>query len=422
MDLHRLSQKQCESIRDADRRIVIYEGAVRSGKSFSSYLKWIDLCMNGPKGPFIITGRTDRTIKRNIIVPLMELVGSAVKYNPGKGEMTIYNRLMYVVGANDERAEGKIRGSTFAAALVDEGTLLPEAFFKMLLSRLSVDGAQVVITTNPDSPFHWLKRDFIDREHELDLIDHHFCLDDNPSLSETYKENLKKEYKGLWYERYIEGKWVMAEGAVYDFFDSDIHVISQPPGNAQYYIVGIDYGTTNPCSFVLIGYNPNTYPNMWLEDEYYYDSVKECGQKADTEYAQDLVNFISGKNVTNIYIDPSAASLKQELRRIGVNNVRDAENEIVAGIRFQSQLLSNGTYKICASCTSSISEYGTYVWDAKASEKGIDKPVKAHDHSLDAQRYALYTHFFYSMGPAMTTDEVDMMERLWARKPYMSSS
>ena len=146
--------------------------------------------------------------------------------------------------------------------------------------------------------------------------------------------------------------------------------------------------------FTLIGYNAGAYPNMWLEKEYYYDSKKELIQKSDYEYAKDLMEFISGYNVKQIYIDPSAASLKQELRRNGVYNVKDADNDVIPGIRFHSQLLSNGTFKICSQCVEAIKEYGNYLWDSKASERGEDKPVKRSDHCMDSIRYALFTHFF----------------------------
>lgn len=411
MDISSLSNKQIQSFQKSNSRINIFEGPVRAGKSFIGLLRWIEFCRNGPKGPLIICGRTDKTIKRNIINPLQDMIGNAVKYSIGKGEVQMYDRIMYVVGANDERAEAKIRGSEFAGALIDELTLIPENFCKMLLSRLSIPKAKLFASTNPDSPFHWVKKDIIDRQNELNCSVFSFSIDDNPSLSEEYKNELKKEYQGLWYKRYIEGLWVMAEGAVYDFFNEDLHVIDMPTANATSYIVGVDYGTTNPCVFVLIGYNPSSFPNMWLEKEYYYDSRATQRQKSDYEYAIDFMKFIDGIHVDAIYVDPSAASFKQELRRNGVSGVRDAINDVVPGIRFQGQLLSNGTYKICSNCVETIKEYSNYVWDAKSSQRGDDKPVKLNDHTKDAERYALYTHFFNKTGPKMSEEEAMAMER-----------
>lgn len=415
MKIRGLSDKQIDSLQHSSARINIFEGPVRAGKSFIALLRWLDFCDKGPSGPLIICGRTDKTIKRNIIMPLQDMIGKSVQYSIGKGEVRLYNRTMYVVGANDDRAEAKIRGSEFAGALIDEVSLLPENFFKMLLSRLSIDGAQLFASTNPDSPYHWIKRDFIDRQDELDIKVFSFNIRDNPSLGEKYIEDLSNEYQGLWHKRYILGEWVLADGAVYDFFD-DHHIIAGVPGVADYYIVGVDYGTTNPCVFSLIGYNSGIYPNMWLEKEYYYDSKKALRQKSDYEYSMDLIEFIRGYNVKKIYIDPSAASFKQELRRNGIYNVIDAKNDVIPGIRFQAQLLSNGTYKICSNCTETIKEYRNYLWDSKASDKGEDKPLKQFDHSMDAQRYALYTHFFTkNLRPEFTEEDADELERRYGR-------
>jgi len=411
--ISRFSQKQLDSFQKSNSRINIFEGPVRSGKSFISLVRWLEFVRSGPPGPFVMCGKTDTTIKRNIINPLIDLIGSALHYSSGKGEVTIYGRLMYVIGANDDRSEAKLRGSEFAGALIDEATLIPENFFKMLLSRLSIEGAKLFATTNPDSPYHWLKQEFIDRQDELDCSVFSYHLDDNPSLSESYKSNLKKEYSGLWYRRFIDGAWVMAEGAVYDFFDEDRHVIQFPPGKAMEYYLGVDYGTTNPCVFLLFGYNPSHYPNIWLEKEYYYDSKRVQRQKSDYEYYKDFEKFVDGRYISGIYIDPSAVSFEQELRRNGVQNIRKAVNDVVPGIRFQGQLLLNGTYKICANCTETIKEYATYSWDSKWSERGEDKPIKKNDHGKDAERYFLFTKFFKKPEKGMTENDAALLERAY---------
>lgn len=409
-----LSDKQLESYQESVARINIFEGPVRAGKSFIALVRWLRFCKDGPPGHLIVVGRTDKTIKRNIINPLLEMVGTGIRYQSGKGELQIFNRNCFVVGANDDRAEAKIRGSEFAGALVDEATLIPESFFKMLLSRLSIKGACLFASTNPDSPYHWLKTDFMDRREELDLRVFSYNIRDNPSLEEKYIQDLSREYRGLWYQRYIEGKWVLADGAVFDFFDTQEHVIKYPPGPATGYIVGVDYGTTNPCVFVLIGYNFGHFPNIWLEKEYYYDSRKELRQKSDYDYVRDYMQFAAGYAVKRIYIDPSAASLKQEFERNGIYNLADADNDVIPGIRFMSQLLTNGTYKVCADAYESIKEYSNYLWDSKASERGVDKPLKQNDHCTDAQRYALFSHFFNNrMGREMSARDAQMLEQLY---------
>lgn len=330
----------------------------------------------------IILGRSQQAIKRNIINPILKFLGTRAEYYIGKQELHIGGRTIHVIGANDERASAKIQGATFLGAYVDEITILPQSVWNMLLSRLSPPGARLFGTTNPDSPYHWLKTDFLDRSEELDIKSWNFDFNDNPSLSPKYVESLKKEYTGLWYQRYIDGKWVLAEGAIYDFFNEPEHVLDAMPGLAEEYIVGIDYGTTNPCCFLMMGRSTKTQPNMWVEKEYYYDSERQLRQKSDSEYAADLAKFLTGYNVRGIYIDPSAVSLRVELRRLGISNVFEANNDVLNGIRYVNDLFANGTLKICKCCRNLISEMGTYVWDQKAAEKGIEKPLKTNDHCV----------------------------------------
>jgi len=400
-----LSDKQITSFLNSNARLNIWEGAVRSGKSFVSLLRFVKALKEGPPGQAMIIGVSRDAIQRNVVLEISAIMGMPPP-TPKATQMNILGRTVHLVGANDERAQRRIQGATLALAYVDELTLIPQGFFKMLLSRLSVTGAQLFGTTNPDSPFHWLKEEFLSNQ-DLDMEVFRFKLDDNPSLSQTYIDNLKREYSGLWYKRYIDGEWVLAEGTVYDFFDEEEHVIDTPPGPAEYYVIGIDYGTSNPTTFNLIGYNRKYWPNVWLEREYYYDSRAMSRQKTDTEYVEDLKKFIQGKVVRCIYVDPSAASFKLEMARQGLGGIIDADNDVINGIRFKSKLLSNGTYKICRCCSNAIREYQTYRWDEKVALKGDDKPIKEHDHSLDGQRYALYTHFRAVLTGEHTSEDLD---------------
>lgn len=367
---------------------------MRSGKSYIANWAFIDMCDRAPPGNLVIIGRTNDTIKRNIIDEIFRLPDIRAHYYPGKRELHMGGRIIYCIGANDERSESKIRGPTFSGAYVDEATLIPESFFKMLLSRLSRDGSYLLATTNPDSPFHWLKKDFIDRSNELDIKVFNFRMEDNPSLTQKYIENLKKEYRGLWYKRFIEGEWCLAEGSVYDFFEEGVHTITHAPTFAKYWTVGVDYGTNNPTAFVLLGFNDETPCKIWVEKEYYFDSSKEGYQKTDAEYADDFFQFIDGYPIKSVYIDPAAASFKVELkRRSGLLTIQDAKNDVLDGIRVVALRLCTGELKIMNTCRNLIQEFQSYVWDKKKSERGEDEPVKKFDHALDALRYAVYSRW-----------------------------
>jgi len=218
-------------------------------------------------------------------------------------------------------------------------------------------------------------------------------------LARGFVEALKKEYTGLWYKRFILGLWVLAEGVVYDMFDESRHVVDvqallkqREKQQFRNYFVGVDYGTNNPCTFGLYGYDKGL--PVYLVKEHYYDSAKTNRQKTDSQHADDFQNFIKGiPNLANIYVDPSALSFISELRHRGYR-VTGANNDVLDGIRFVGKLLSNGQFFVDKSCRNIIKEFAAYVWDAKAQAKGEDKPIKANDHCLDQLRYGTFTHFF----------------------------
>jgi PBSX family phage terminase large subunit len=413
-----LSEKQRLSLIESTAKINIWQGAVRSGKTYISLWRFLKELTYGPKGEYVIISRTYDSFKRNILPLLTDMIGADIKYYYGKRELVVWDKTIHMVGADDDRSEAKIRGPTFSGAYVDEATIVPEAVFKMLISRCAMKDAKIFATTNPDSPYHWLKKEFIDNN--PDVKSWQFTLDDNPELTSDEKAYLKRQYKGLWYQRFIEGRWVQAAGAIYDFFDPMLHVIDFPTSNPAYTIVGVDYGTTNPTAFVQLDINPDKYPNMWVSDVYYYDSREKQRQKTDTEYANDLKEFIRNKPVRAIYVDPSATSFKIECKRSEIYPIYDAENEVLDGIRLTAKYFNNGTLKICRNCQPLIHEIQSYIWDPKCTLSGIDKPLKEHDHCLDALRYCIESHFKGRDTKRLTINELEIMreEAFGSKLPF----
>jgi PBSX family phage terminase large subunit len=386
-------KKQIVAIRNSSKRINILEGSVRSGKTLAFLWRWIRYVATAPEGDLALIGKSSGSLYRNIVRPLQTLLGYELNYSPGKHEVDLWGRKMFCFGAYDEGSEGIIRGMTLAGALGDELTLWPKSFFMMLLERLSVKGAQFFGSTNPDSPYHYLKTDFLDNP-ELSLYQEHFALEDNPSLDPEYVNNLKKEHIGLWYKRFIEGLWVLAQGAIYDFFDESIHTIEPKKLPIAYsHSVGIDYGTMNPTCFILFGEQNSGRLKCWAEDEYYHDSQKALCQKTDAEYVDDYLKFVGRIPISNVYVDPSAASFIAELKRRGVCNIRETDNSVLDGIRFQATMLKNGEYVISRKCRQVIKDYGAYSWDTKAQRNGEDRPLKQNDHTKDPERYYLYNRY-----------------------------
>jgi len=415
-----LQGKQLQAVQLSTARENIYEGAVRSSKTISSIMQWLKYIRTGPAGPLLMVGKTERTLKRNIIDPITEMVGAKrCKFKVGAGEVDLLGRTIYVAGAHDESSADKIRGMTLAGAYGDELTVWPESFYDMLGTRLSVPGAQFFGTTNPAAPTHWLMKKYLkraalhlDRDGRIirsenpDALDMHrfsFKLADNPSLTEDYIRNLSTKYTGLFYRRYVLGEWVLAEGAVYEHWDPDRHVVSELPRIDTWLGVGLDYGATNPFSAILagIGTSPDGIRRVYLTHEYRYDASAAGRQMAPSEYSTALQDWLATAQVPGeerkgikppwIFIDP-AADFDNQLFHDGVLNVADADNAVLPGIQTVSSLIASDRLRVHESCTGWTDEAPGYSWDPKATERGEDKPLKVNDHSMDAGRYILHTN------------------------------
>lgn len=404
------------SILAATKRQNIWHGPVRSGKTVASLLAWVEYVDQAPPGDLVMIGKTETTLQRNILQPLQQFLGSNFGYSMGRHEAWLRSvtqdrwRSIWLAGANDERSEGKVRGMTAAGAYGDELTLWPEGFYKQMLARLSVRGARLFGTTNPDGPYHWLKANYLDRADVLNLAGFSWSIDDNEHLDADYVADLKREYgEGtLWYKRFIDGLWVAAEGAVYDFFNESEHVIKAVPSEPDELFLSVDYGTSNATSAGLYG--------AWREPvnglkaarlRGYYHSGRDTGrQKTDSEYADDLDREFEDvkPRIKRVILDPSAASFKAELRKRGWK-VLEANNDVLDGIRTQAKMLKSGEYAIIDHPTNkqAIRDYGAYLWDSKAQARGEDKPLKQHDHTKDEERYALHTLFAARVGTDVKT-------------------
>lgn len=385
----KLSDQQLESIKHCSARQNIWCGSVRSGKTFSSLMAFMYEILRGPKGDIIIVGVSRESIQRNIIGELFNLLGVPAP-TPKVTQVDLFGRRLFLVGANDEGAVRKIQGATFACAYVDEIVLLPQTFYRMLLSRLSVEGAKLLATCNPAGPHHWVKKEIIDNP-ELNKAVFNFTLDDNPALSDSYKNELRKEYTGMWYQRYIMGEWAIAEGLVFDAITEE-HFVEMDIENPLWYSAAFDIGTVNPTAGLVAAFNPQKWPQIYVMDEFYYNSRTQGRQKTNQELAADIDQWLQVYDPRMSYVDPSAASFKLELKRLGYK-VKDAVNDVMPGIQWVNHLLDNRHLMFHPSCKNLRKEIFSYTWDTKAIERGEDKPVKKDDHLNDSLRYLCLSNF-----------------------------
>lgn len=383
-----LNQRQIEFLLTPEfGRFTLCCGSVRSGKTYGLYFLILYLANTMP-GKGVLVAKTLETLRENVLDPLKSIAPDSVSYKDSGRQILISGHEVRGVGCNDEQSKNKIHGGTLWWAVGDEVALWPKTFLQMLLTRLSTPGAKLYGSCNPEGTQHWLKKEYIDKG----LVQyHHFKLSDNPTLPPEYVAALERENTGVYYERYILGKWVDAEGQIYnipeELFDPECS-----KRKYRRYIVGMDYGTTNPMVFLLIGYN--TPQDIAVVKEYYYDSNATGQQltKTDTQYADDYEAWAkeAGVHIDAIYLDPSAASFRAELycRRLPVIQ---ADNDVENGIKYVMGLFGNRYLRISPECVNTCREHKGYAWDPEAQARGEDKPLKADDHSPDALRYGAYT-------------------------------
>ncbi|MCM1165749.1 MAG: PBSX family phage terminase large subunit [Lachnospiraceae bacterium] len=397
----RFSPKQEEALRLLKngrlRRINIFEGSVRSGKTHVSMILWAFWVAGSPRDrSYLMAAKTLSTLKRNVLEPLSEILGDGFTYSAAKKEGRLFGRRVYLEGAANALSENKIRGMTLMGAYCDELTLFDEEFFAMLLSRLSEDGAKLFATTNPDCPSHWVKRDYLDNG-SLDLLSMKFGLEDNIFLPEKYVAELKKEFSGVFYDRYILGDWVAAEGRIYgDFSPACVLAdgalkgrLSEKPLVRS--VIGVDYGGSGSASaFVHVGFDEG-FRNVYVLSEFYdkRNRSAECLINSFKEYVgRESERF---PTLSAVYCDSAEQLLVKSFRAAVRTEVHNAKKKpINTRINMLNRLISSGRFFVSGECPRVIEAVQSAVWDERSPNKDVrlDNGTTNVD-SLDAMEYAI---------------------------------
>lgn len=391
---------------------IIADGSIRAGKTVAMAISFIVWAMDTFDAQnFAMCGKTVGSFRRNVwswLKPVLKIHGYRIEESRTENLVMMargkHINNFYIFGGRDESSQDLIQGITLAGLYCDEVALMPESFVNQATGRCSVTGAKMWFNCNPDSPRHWFLQNWIEQKEKKRLLHIHFLMEDNPSLSEATRESYRTRYSGVFYQRFILGLWVMAQGAIYRdawdeellFDDDKLEWIYRNEHIMTRYI-SIDYGTVNPMVFLDI-YDDGK--DVWVVNEYYWDSRKEEREKDNSQYADDLMQFINDGHIypSAVVIDPSAASFKIELRNRGLrakNTVEtiNAANEVLEGIRAVNTLMTRRRVHFHRSrCQNCIKEHQSYVWDDKAlQQSGKERPVKVDDHTCDSLRYYVST-------------------------------
>lgn len=378
------------------KRINLLEGAVRSGKTWISLILFSLWVATQPKdATFLMVGKTLTSLKRNCLDLLQSLIGTDnFSYSLSQKEGVLFGRVVYLEGTNDTRAEGKIRGMTLTGAYCDEITLFAEEFFTMLLSRLSMPGAKLIATTNPDSPQHWLNVKYIKRAAELDMNIVRFTIDDNPYLEAAYVEALKKEYTGVFYKRFILGQWVVADGACYPQFadNPENYIVDNLPEDPRFISIGVDWGGNRSLTaFVATVFHGN-YDRITIIKDYHVEGKKGeiDGNRVNTEfirfvkslreeYPQIPVRFVFADSAEQYLI----TGLKKAVKPLGLQVGDSKKVPIVQRIICANSLMNTGRLKVLRECKYVQEGFRGAVWDAKAAAKGEDERLDDFTSDID---------------------------------------
>lgn len=373
------------------RDAIVCDGAVRSGKTLCmglSFFLWATCCFRECR--FGLCGKSVASLRRNLLselLPKLQELGLQCSEQRSENRLRVrmgerYNDF-YIFGGHDASSCTRIQGITFAGVLLDEVALMPRSFVEQACARCSVTGSRLWFNCNPEGPTHWFYTEWIRNAAQRNCLYLHFTMDDNPALAENIRRRYERLYTGVFYQRFVLGQWVAAQGRVYDFFTPDM-AREVPQGDFAKWYISCDYGTVNPASFGLWGLQNGVWYRV---KEFYFDSKRERRQMTDEEYADRLTALSGGRTITAVVVDPSAASFMEVLRRRGLP-VRKARNDVLSGIRRTSDLLKAGKLVICTPCADCLREMQEYVWEERA---GNDTVKKCNDHAMDDMRYFVST-------------------------------
>ena len=374
---------------------IICDGSIRSGKTVAMTVGFIMWAMSRFEGcNFALCGKTIESLRRNVTSNLPQWLAGVFTFKEYRTENKIVatangkSNNFYLFGGRDESSASLIQGITLAGILLDEVALMPRSFVEQACARCSVAGSKLWFNCNPEGPSHWFYLTWVLEARQRNMLHLHFTMDDNLSLSEAIKQRYESLYSGVFYDRFIRGLWVVAEGLIYTMFNRDYHVVPSEARPYDKYYISVDYGTVNPTSAGLWGRANGKWYRM---REYYFDSRKEGQQRTDEEHYSELEKLAGDRRITAVIVDPSAASFIEVIRRHGRFFVEKASNSVIDGIRNVATRLQSGDIFICDCCIDCIREFGLYRWDEKSA---ADRPIKENDHSMDDVRY--FVHKVYA--------------------------
>lgn len=395
---------------------LICDGAVRSGKTsimMWAFVRWAMENFSGQR--FGVCGRTVDGCTKNIIVPFtaMSLAKERyiIRWRRGDKVMEVrcgaVTNYFEVFGGKDEASYTLIQGRTLAGVLLDEVVLMPRSFVEQALARCSVDGARLWFSCNPGSPHHWFYQEWIKRSRERNALYLHFEMTDNPGLSKRTLERYENMYAGIFYDRYVRGLWVAAEGIVYKDFanDTEKYLIGDPlewakQNGTSFSIIsiGVDFGGTKSATkFQATGITKD-FRVVALEEEYIKNEEIDPNalnrrfatfcQLITSKYGYSQTRADSAETVLIRGLDHTAQKM-----HLGTQVKNAMKLQITDRIRLVVLLMKQGRFKVSRNCPHLIDAMQTAIYDPdKFEDERLDDGTSDID-SLDAFEYSIEPYY-----------------------------
>lgn len=390
-----LTEKQQDYLQHCDHRWNVKTGATGSGKSFLDYAVTIPKRILASKGEglIVLLGNTKGTLERNILSPMRDIYGDQIGMIGSDNTVKLFGKRCYALGADNKKHVARIQGATFEYCYGDEVTTWNEEVFQMVKSRLRSEHSHFDGTCNPGAPTHWFNT-FLNSD--ADIYHQSYVIDDGVLPAHVVTE-LKKEYAGtVYYDRFILGLWVAAEGVVYRLFANNPErfvVDDLPTQKIHHCVIGVDFGGgTSAHAFSCTGFT--TGGAIVTLDDY-----REKEALNPTKLENDFVDFVKRCQmrwlVTDVWCDSAEQTLINGLRTAAAKahlavNIGNAQKRAINDrIRAMCLLMGAGRYYINRTCTDTIEALKTAVWDSKHTTEDVrlDDGTTNID-SLDALEYS----------------------------------
>ena len=385
---------------------IVCDGSVRSGKTMSmtvGFVLWSVKNFNNEN--FAFCGKTIDSLKRNVITPMQKWLEGIVKIkvNLSRNSLDIstcgHTNRYYFFGGKDESSYQLIQGITLAGVLLDEVALMPRSFVEQALARCSVTGSKLWFNCNPSNSLHWFFKEWVDddseRTTEKNRLHLHFTMDDNFSLSDEVKQRYERMYSGVFYDRYIKGLWVAAEGVIYkEFADNpDNFIVDTIPDDIIFCTIGMDFGGNGSAHAMICTGFSKSMRKVIILDEYYR---KEIISPAELE--KDVCRFIRRcqrkYKVYDMYCDSAEQVLIKGIKsavmseRIPINIHNARKSAIIGRIRFFNSIMAQKRFFIMKHCPHLIEALQSAVWDSKSMKDVRLDNGEYNIDSLDALEYS----------------------------------